>query len=209
MDSVMPDTPTTRPATAFEVLNATGEQVAGTGTEDCMEALRIAHTALARTAAANDLIDASLLAFGQVYWPGDNFLTGDRRVHLELAVRRLRAMLPTPPPADGPMTVLAPGDVAPQEYWPQCEDGVVGDPDPVERDRQLLLFRTQTVAAANRQVWVGVRDLLTRVHEQIENPKARKASRIASLLVDDCLRPDPGMGRAGIAQRILAIDTGR
>ncbi|WP_280387737.1 hypothetical protein [Nocardia wallacei] len=133
---------------------------------------------------------------------------------MELAVERLGSVLPAPIqlPRHDRTSVLTPPDVEPQVYdpfQPDGCDGVVCDPDQDEKARQLLLFRSQAVGSANKSVWTEAHALLRRVLGHVRNPQARKACRIAALLVDEILHPDAGRDRRDINQRILAIEVGR
>ncbi|WP_405161500.1 hypothetical protein OG203_34975 [Nocardia sp. NBC_01499] len=108
--------------------------------------------------------------------------------------------------------MLTSPDVAPQvyePYQPDGYDGVVCDADPTEKARQLLLFRTQSVALANKSVWVQLGVLLGRVLGCVRDPEQRKACRIAAVLVEEILHPSSDAARRDINQRILAITVGR
>lgn len=215
MNTVMPDIPATHPATALDLLRSTLGRVKASASADSGDALRIIHEALALTATANRLIDKALMECeSEVYWPGENFLTGARQQHLELAVNRLGAELPTPIHLHehDQVTTLTPPEIAPPRYQPHQPDGydgVVCDPDPAEKARQLLLHRTQTVASANKATWTHVRDLLARLIDHDDpNSKHHKACRITALLIDEILNPSSA-DHDDIHQRILAIEGAR
>jgi hypothetical protein len=197
--------------TALDAVQAIAERVKASDPADTAVALATIYEALSLTATANRMIHDALSEFEyEVYWPGEGFLDGARQQHLDLAVEWLGSSLSTPtrPLEHDRMQVLTPPDVAPREYHPYQPDGwngVVYDPDSVEKARQLLLHRTQSVALANKSVWVQVGDLLARVRD----PHSRKACRIAALVVDEIAHPDSGRDRRGIDRRILAITVGR
>ncbi|MGW5455813.1 hypothetical protein [Nocardia sp. NPDC003979] len=200
--------------TALDALHVTAERVKATDAADTATALMTIFEALSLTAAANNLIDQALLELGQVYWPGENFLADARQQYLDRAVEGLGSALGSPiqPPTHDWVKVLAPPDMEPTEYWPYQPDGydgVVCAPDSTEKARQLLLFRTQAVALANKTVWVQVGVLLGRVLGRVRDPQDRKASRIAALVVEEILNRDSGRPRRDVDQRILAITIGR
>lgn len=208
MDS---DTPETHTATALDLLHATVQQVEASDLADPAAALRTVYQALSLTATANRLIDKAMLDFGQVYWPGENFLTNARCEYLDLAVQQLESALPIPigPLLHDEAMALTPPEMEPQVYQPfqpDGYDGVVCDPDPTERDRQRLLLRTQAVASTNQTVWATVRILLGDLLDHVSDPQQRKTCRIAALLVDEVLNHGPRGGRDDIHQRILAIE---
>ena len=197
---------------ALDALHATVEQVKAVDPADPTAALRATFHALALTGAANSLIDESLLdADFEVYWPGENFLDGDRRHHLDMAVDRLGSVLPTAaePSGHDQVSVLTPPEMVPLEYEPVAYHDVVYPPDATDKARQLLLFRTRHVALANRQVLEQVRVLLGRVLGHVREPQQRTACRIVMLLLKEILNPDSGRLRDDIDRRILAITTGR
>lgn len=196
--------------TALELLHITVERLTATvPDDDPAVALRTIHEALALTATANNLIDEALLEFGEVYWPGENFLADAR--HLDRAVEWVGSTLAasTPPPRHDRVTMLTPPDTAPQEYAPMYDDGLVSEPDETEKARQLLLARTQAVTLANRSTWEQVRLLLRQVLDHVRDPHHRRACRLAALVVDEILHPDSTGTRRDINHRILAITVGR
>ncbi|MGV9638555.1 radical SAM protein [Nocardia rhamnosiphila] len=147
----------------------------------------------------------------EVYWPGQDFLTGAREQYLTLAVDRLASALSTPTSAlaHDQVTVLTGPEVAPQQHQPHQPDGydgVVCEPDAPERARQLLLHRTQSVASANKKVWTQVQKLLVRLVDQASDPQDRIACRVTALLVDAILNPDPGEDPEAIHRQILSIE---
>jgi hypothetical protein len=197
---------------ALDALHATLEQVKAADPADSAATWRAAFHALALTAVANSLIDEALLdADFEVYWPGRNFLDGDRRHHLKMAVDRLGSVLPTAaePSGHDQVSALTPPEMVPLEYEPVAYNDVVYPPDATDRARQLLLLRTRSVALANRQVWEQVRVLLGRVLGHVRQPRQRTACRTVMLLLDEILNPDAGRSRADIDRRILAITSGR
>ncbi|MEU2043700.1 hypothetical protein [Nocardia niwae] len=204
--------PITTGPPALKALHATAEQVTAADPADPAAALRAAFHALALTSTANSLIDASLFdADFEVYWPGENFLDGDRRQHLEMAVDRLGSVLPIAAGSSRHVQVngLTPPEMVPAEYEPVAYYDVVYPPDATDRARQLLLLRTRSVALANRQVWEQVRVLLGRVLGHVREPQQRMTCRIVVLLLDEVLNPDSGRSREEIDRRILAITVGR
>lgn len=202
--------PTVIGPTALDALRTTVEQVKTTDPADTAAALLTVFNALILTSAANKLIDDALLeADFEVYWPGESFLDDRRRQHLDLAVDRLGSALNQPLRRDQVQT-LTPPDTAPRTYRPMSYDGqLVCPPDSTDEARQLLLYRTQSVALANKEVWEQVRVLLGRVLGHVRDPQHRTACRIAVLLVDEVLHPDSGRTHRDIDQRILAITVGR
>ncbi|MFD4406736.1 hypothetical protein ACFWPH_28635 [Nocardia sp. NPDC058499] len=212
MDSMMPDTTATYPATALKMLHSTAERVTVTAPADPAGAVRIIYEALALTATANSLIDQALMEFEfEVYWPGQDFLIGAREQYLTLAVDRITSVLPTPISAlaHDHVTVLTGPEVAPRQYQPNQPDGydgVVCDPDAPERARQLLLHRTQAVASANKRVWTQVHNLLVRLVDQASDPQHRTACRVTALLLDAIVNADPGTDPEEIHRRILTIE---
>ncbi|MGW5383986.1 hypothetical protein [Nocardia sp. NPDC003963] len=198
--------------TALEFLHSTVDRLTATDPADSADAVQIIHEALALTATANSLIDKALMEFEyEVYWPGQDFLTGAREQYLTRAVDRLASALPTPISglAHDQVTVLTGPEVAPQQYQPHQPDGydgVVCDPDAPERARQLLLHRTQSVASANTRVWTQVHNLLVQLADQASDPQHRTACRVTAMLVDAILNPDPGKNPEDIHQRILTIE---
>ncbi|WP_433662671.1 hypothetical protein ACQPW1_11300 [Nocardia sp. CA-128927] len=186
------ETPIQIGPTALDALHTAVERVRATDPADTTAALATIYEALSLTAAANTLIHEALLEFGEVYWPGENFLADARRQYLDRAVEGLGSALPTSRQPHGRVTMLTYPDVAPQvyePYQPDGYDGVVCDADPTEKARQLLLFRTQSVALANKSVWVHVGVLLGRVLGCVRDPDQRKACRIAAVLVEEILHP--------------------
>ncbi|WP_433574150.1 hypothetical protein [Nocardia brasiliensis] len=204
-----------RGLTALEALAASVERVAASDPADTTATLTSIWQTLALTATANDLIGDALAELGQVYWPGRDFLDDARRDYLARAVDTLGSTLgtsPMPRPWYGRMEVLTAPDVAPRVYHPFQPDGYAGvvcDADPAEKQRQVLLFRTQSVASANRSAWTAVDTLLGRSRQHVRDPRHRKAFRIAAVVVKEILHPEFGSDRRVIDQRILAIEVGR
>ncbi len=198
--------------TALDVLHTTVEQVKAAEPADSAAALRAAFHALDLSVAANGLIDEALLAAEfEIYWPGEYFLEGDRRWYLDVAVDRLGSVLPIvgEPSRRDQVSILAPPDAAPEEYWPVAHLDVVYPPDETDKARQLLLFRTRSVALANKELWEQVRVLFGRVLGHVREPEQRKACRVVALLLDEVLNPDSGRSRDDVDRRILAITSGR
>ncbi|MEW1734372.1 OST-HTH/LOTUS domain-containing protein [Nocardia beijingensis] len=198
--------------TALDALHTTVEQVKATDPADTMATLRTALHALTLTVTANGLIHEALLeADFEIYWPGESFLDGDRRQYLDVAVDLLGSVLPTARElfSHGEVSILAPPDTAPQEYEPVAYHDVAYPPDETDKARQLLLFRTRSVALANKQVWEEVGALLGRVLGYVRETQQRNASRVAALLLEEILNPDSSRSRDDIGWRILAITSGR
>ncbi|WP_280416849.1 hypothetical protein [Nocardia carnea] len=195
--------------TALDALHTTVELLRATDSAEPATVLPIAFRALSLTTTANTLIHEALLdAEFEVYSPGENFLDDARQQHLDLAVQWLASTLPplSRPPRSHRVSTLAPPETAPQEYWPEMyDDGLIYPPDSTDKARQLLLFRTHSVALANKSVWIEVHSMLGRVRD----PQQRRACRVAALLVDEVLHSDPGGARGDIGKRVLAIMVGR
>ncbi|MFE3444978.1 hypothetical protein ACFXNW_18255 [Nocardia sp. NPDC059180] len=201
--------------TALDALHSTMDRMQATDPADAAVALLTTFRVLALTSTANRLIHEALLeADFEVYWPGEGFLCDARRQYLGLAVEWLESVLPAAARAchhHDQVRMLTPPDTAPQAYEPMHCDGLVCPPDSTEKARQLLLFRTNSVALANKSVWEQVLVVLGRVLGRLRDPHHRKACRIAALLVGEILQPGSGSGgaRRDVDQRILAITVGR
>lgn len=206
------ETPTEIGPTALEALHTIVERVKSTDPAETTAGLAIIYEALSLTAIANRLVHEALLEFGEVYWPGENFLVDGRQQRLDRAVEGLGTALCASTQPHGQLSMLTTADTAPQvyqPYQPDGYDGVVCDPDPTEKDRQLLLLRTHSVTLANKTVWTQVGILLARILTGVRDPEQRKACRIATVVVEEILHPNSQATGRDIDQRILAVTVGR
>ncbi|WP_405161499.1 hypothetical protein OG203_34960 [Nocardia sp. NBC_01499] len=95
------ETPTQIGPTALDALHTAVERVKAIDPADATAAVAIIYEALSLTATANTLIHEALLEFGEVYWPGENFLADARRQYLDRAVKGLGSALPASIPPHG------------------------------------------------------------------------------------------------------------